>query len=269
MHLPSSELLQVIQRSRKHSSGFSGKPSKVVSKGNGILRRKMNQQHVSMYNEVTACDKYPSKKTVRHSGKGAEMSPYKELFSVLFKFTGIDVTIMLCGGVCVKPHQGYLNWEEIEGLHFKEMQGRLQWDPPSIEGSKKGCTKPKRLGSENGKVPWGELLCPLTWRQAKRDSRRPHRNVLCSLQFGEHSTRVLRACLRNKQGRWLHQLPGSSMWLRGPPGERWMPLKMLEGLRKVIWRWTPCSCPWQQKGSCGGGVSKEPMEWKCPSNKTW
>lgn len=84
MHLPSSELLQVIQRSRKHSSGFSGKPSKLVSKGNGTPRRKMNRQHVSMYNEVTACDKHPLKKTVRHSGKGAEMSPYKELFSVLF-----------------------------------------------------------------------------------------------------------------------------------------------------------------------------------------
>lgn len=118
MDLPSSELLQVIQRSRKHSSGFPGKPSKVVSKGNGIPRRKMNRQHVSIYNAVTACDKYPSKKTVRHC-------------------------VCVWGGG-VKPHQGYLNWEEIEGLHFKEMQGRLQWDPPSIEGSEKGCMKPKR-----------------------------------------------------------------------------------------------------------------------------
>lgn len=92
----------------------------------------MNRQHVSIYNEVTTCDKHPSKKTVRHSGKGAEMSPYKELFSILFKFTGIDVTIMLCGGVCVKPQQGYLNWEEI-GLHFEEMQGRLRGTLPQLK----------------------------------------------------------------------------------------------------------------------------------------
>lgn len=91
------------------------------------------------------------------------MSPYKELFSILFKFTGIDVTIMLCGDVCIKPHQGYLNWEEIEGLHFKEKckegcSGTL----PQLKVLKRVVMKPKRLGSENGTVPWGELLCPLT-----------------------------------------------------------------------------------------------------------
>lgn len=65
-----------------------------------------------------------------------------------------DVTIMLlCGGVCGKPHQGYLHWEETEGLHFKETQGRLQWDPPSSEGSKKGCMKPKVMeGKREGSL---------------------------------------------------------------------------------------------------------------------
>lgn len=66
------------------------------------------------------------------------------------------------------PHQGYINYEEIQAWE-------KTWELLTLHFKVK-C-KPEWGLHLTGRVPWSELLTPLSLRGTKRDPRRPLRNV--------------------------------------------------------------------------------------------